>query len=231
MTTTPAAANRRWTWVLGISPVLAGLTWYFARSDLIGVLGHDGKWLIVSGPQLSGLGGFLMMFLILGIIPATLAYPLLGRPPHRLGAGIGNWRFGLPLLVVGLLVAAFLGYRSAQSPGLAEVYPLGDPSVVRHAFLLHTLGYGLFYAAFEYHYRGFLMLGLEEHIGAAQANLLQAGIATLAHLGKAPAELVALLPGSLIFGWITLRTRSIWYSFGIHWMLGVALDYYLLFGR
>jgi len=229
--TAPAVANRRWTWALGVGPVLAGLTWFFARSDLIGVLGHDGTWLVVSGPQLSGIGAFLMMFLILGVIPASLTIPLYGRRPSQLGMGIGNWRFGVPLLILGLAVAAFLGYRSAQSPDLAAVYPLGNPTLAPPVFALHVLGYGLYYAAFEFHYRGFLMLGLEDHIGAAQANLLQAGIATLAHLGKPITELAALLPGSLIFGWVTLRTRSIWYSFGIHWMLGVALDYYLLVGR
>jgi membrane protease YdiL (CAAX protease family) len=220
--------GNRWTWALGIGPILAVLTWLLARTDTIGVLGHDGAWLAVSGPRLSNLGAFLVAFVVLGIAPALLTRPVYGVAPHHLGLGVGDWRRGLPLLGVGIVAAALIGYRSAASPDLAAVYPLGSPTLAPGAFTLHVLGYGLYYASFEFEYRGFLLLGLRGHIGATQANLLQAGIATLAHLGKPHVELAAAFPASLIFGWLALRTRSIWYAFGIHWVVGVVLDYFLL---
>jgi membrane protease YdiL (CAAX protease family) len=43
--------------------------------------------------------------------------------------------------------------------------------------------------------------------------------------------LAAAFPASLIFGWIALRTGSIWYALGIHWAVGVALDWFLLSAR
>jgi membrane protease YdiL (CAAX protease family) len=71
-------------------------------------------------------------------------------------------------------------------------------------------------------------LGLEARLGAGAANVLQAGIGTMAHLGKPPVELLAAFPASLLFGLIALRTRSIWYALAIHWAVGLALDWFLV---
>jgi membrane protease YdiL (CAAX protease family) len=40
--------------------------------------------------------------------------------------------------------------------------------------------------------------------------------------------LLAVFPASLIFGYGTLRLRSIWYAVLVHWALGVSLDWFLL---
>jgi membrane protease YdiL (CAAX protease family) len=226
VTTAPAAP--RWPWAIGVSAILGALFWFFARADIIGVRGHDGYWLPVSGPAHSGIVAFLSAFVLLGVTPALLARPLLGRAPTALGLGVGDWRRGLPLLALGIVVAGVIGYRSATSPDLAAVYPMGLVTLAPAVFGLHVLGYLAYYAGFEYHYRGFLLLGLEEHLGPGPANLLQAGLATLVHLGKPPVELAAVIPASLLFGWVALRTRSIWYAVVIHGVVGIALDYFIL---
>jgi membrane protease YdiL (CAAX protease family) len=218
----------RWPWALGLSAILGALFWFFARPDTIGVLGHGGAWLPVSGPRLGGIGALLLGFALLGLVPALAAKPMLGHGPGDLGLGVGDWRRGLPLLAVGITAALAIGYRSATSPDLAAVYPLGAVSLAPTAFAAHMTAYLVYYAGFEFHYRGFLLLGLREHLGAGAANLLQAGLATLVHLGKPHVELAAVIPASLLFGWVALRTRSIWYAVAIHWVVGVALDYFLL---
>jgi membrane protease YdiL (CAAX protease family) len=43
-------------------------------------------------------------------------------------------------------------------------------------------------------------------------------------------ELAAAFPASLLFGWIVLRTRSIWYVVAIHAAVGLALDLFRLWG-
>lgn len=218
----------RWPWALGLSAILGACFWFFARPDRIGILGNGGAWLTVSGPRLSGPAAFFAGFAILGLIPALAARPLLGRSPTDLGLGLGDWRRGLPLLALGIVVGGVIGWQSATSPDLAAVYPLGGATLAPAAFAVHALAYLLYYAGFEFHYRGFLLLGLREHLGTGPANLLQASLATLVHLGKPHVELAAVIPASLLFGWVALRTRSIWYAVAIHWVVGVTLDYFLL---
>jgi membrane protease YdiL (CAAX protease family) len=222
--------SRRWPWALALGPVLPAIYWYFGRSDTIGALGHDGAWLRVTGPELNGLLSFLAAFVLLGIVPAALSRTLLGRGPRDLGAGLGNVREGLAWLAAGVPIGIAIGWSSATSPDLAAVYPLGSPELTLAAFLPHAVGYVLYYTGFEYHFRGFLLLGLERPLGPWAANVLQAGIVTLVHVGKPGVELAAAFPASLLFGWLVLRTRSIWYVVAIHAAVGLALDFFLLRG-
>ena len=224
-TTTPRG---RWVWAMALAPILPTINWYFARSDTVGVLGRGGAWERVSGPELSSLLAFAATFALLGVIPVLLARPIYGSRGRQLGLGAGNVRSGVPLLGLGVAVAIAVAYASRTSPELAAVYPLGSPSLAWRSWIPHVVGYGLYYLGFEYFFRGFVLLGLSPRIGPAVANLLQAGIVTMAHVGKPGIELAAAFPASLIFGWIALRTGSIWYAFGIHWAVGVALDWFML---
>jgi membrane protease YdiL (CAAX protease family) len=220
--------RHRWVWALALAPVLTAVHWFVARSDTIAVLGRSDDWLPVTGPRLAGLLAFLLTFVILGIVPALLTRPILGRPPQSLGLGLGRWREGLVWLAVWVPLVVAISWFSAPSPALQAVYPLGSPTLTAESFLPHIVGYLLYYIGFEYFFRGFLLLGLEDRLGGRAANLLQAGVATLFHLGKPPIELLAVYPASLIFGYGTLRLRSIWYAVLVHWVLGVSLDYFLL---
>jgi membrane protease YdiL (CAAX protease family) len=148
----------------------------------------------------------------------------------RLGLGAGQWRTGLLLALIGVPIAVLVAYGSRGSAALAAVYPLGSPSLAIGSFAPHVLGYLLYYIAYEYFFRGFMLLGLEDRLGPKAANALQAGIVTLAHLGKPPIELLAAYPASLLFGWMTLKTRAVWSAVAVHWAVGVALDYFLLAG-
>ena len=226
-----ASPRGRWVWALAVAPILPTLNWYFARQDTIGALGRGGLWQRVSGPELSGLLAFAATFVLLGVVPALLARPIYGRNSWQLGLGPGNVRTGTPLLGLGVAIAIAVAYASRTSADLAAVYPLGSPSLAWRSWVPHVLGYGLYYLGFEYFFRGFLLLGLSTRLGPRAANVLQAGIVTMAHVGKPGIELAAAFPASLLFGWLALRTGSIWYALGIHWAVGVALDYFLLAGH
>jgi uncharacterized protein len=218
----------RQVWALALGPLLPAIGWFLARPDSIVAIGRHGGWLEVTGPRLSGLAAFGATFILLGVIPIALTPWVHGRSPREIGLGLGDGRRGLALLALGIPVAAVVGILSARDPSLAVIYPLGAPGLAAVSFGPHLLGYLLYYTGFEYHFRGFLLLGLEGRLGSWGANFLQAGIATLAHLGKPPIELLAVYPASLLFGWVALRTRSIWYAVAIHWVVGVTLDYFLL---
>ncbi|HLU82138.1 MAG TPA: CPBP family glutamic-type intramembrane protease, partial [Trueperaceae bacterium] len=52
--------------------------------------------------------------------------------------------------------------------------------------------------------------------------------ATLIHVGKPLAEVIAALPASLLFGVMALRSKSILYPALLHLLIGLALDVAIL---
>jgi membrane protease YdiL (CAAX protease family) len=222
----------RWTLGFAVATALVATVWYLARPDTMGLLRATAPWFVVTEPAHSAIVAFTATLILFGVVPAALADPVLDRPAWRLGLGLGRPRRGLTLLAIGVPVAILAAYIGAQSPGIQAVYPLGGqlrPNPA--AFAVHAGGYLLYYLGFEYLFRSFLLFGTKDEIGPAAANVLQACLATAFHFGKSGLEMAAVFPASLVFGWVALYTESIWYVLGIHWVVGVAVDYFLVFGR
>ena len=227
---THATPRSRWVWAVALAPLLPAVNWVFARSDIIGVRRPGEIWFEVTGPPHTGLVAFAGTFLLLAVVPLLLTRATFGRSPRELGLGAGNVRLSLEYVALGVPIAIAFGYLTADSEALRAVYPLGTVEARFAPFALHSFGYFLYYVGFEYYFRGFLLFGLKDRLGPIPANVLQAGIVTLAHLGKPGIELAAAFPASLLFGWLTLRTGSIWPVLLIHWALGVTVDWMLVFG-
>ena len=223
--------SSRWPWAYVIATALSAAVWYLARADTLSLQRGMAGAFRVTGPALPAATAFTLTLVAMGVIPGLLARPVLGKSPLSLGLGLGDVRWLLRIFAVGFplaLVAAWVGY---QSPVRAAVYPLGgavtrDPAV----FAAHAGFYLLYYLGFEYLFRGFLLLGTKDDIGPTAANLLQACLATAFHFGKPGNEMVAAFAGSLLFGWATLRTGSIWCALIVHWVVGAGLDWLLVFG-
>lgn len=225
-------APARWPWAYAIATILVAMVWYLGRADTLALGRGDAPWLLVTGRALPASRAFAMTFVAFGLAPALLAQTVLGRSAASLGLGAGDLKATLRLLAIGAPLALAAGYVGSRSPVLAAVYPLGGalpadaPPFAQHAAL-----YLAYYLGFEYLFRGFLLLGTEAAIGPAAANVLQASLATAFHLGKPGLELASVFPASLLFGWATLRTRSIWCALAVHWVVGVSLDWFLVFAR
>lgn len=236
---TAPAPNRRLRldlprWAIGyaVATVLVATTWYVARADTMGLERTGWPWFVVSERPHEAIVAFTLTLVLFGVIPVALARPVFDRSPWELGLGLGDSWLWLKLLALGVPVGILAGYIAHRSPGIEAVYPLGgrlvaDPT----AFAVHAGGYLLYYLGFEYLFRGFLLFGTKDEIGPAAANLLQACLATAFHFGKPGLEMAAVFPASLVFGWLALATESIWCPLGIHWVVGVAVDYFLVFGR
>ncbi|HLB38406.1 MAG TPA: CPBP family intramembrane glutamic endopeptidase [Gemmatimonadales bacterium] len=224
--------GQRWAWAFGIATVLSAAVWYLARADTIALQRSTAAWFTITGRALPANTAFTLTFISFGVGPALLAQSVLGRSALSLGLRLGDARELLKLLAIGAPIALMAAYVSSRSPAIVAVYPLGgqlapDPG----AFALHAGGYLLYYLGFEYLFRGFLLLGTKDHIGPVAANLLQACLVTAFHFGKPGLEMAAVLPASLLFGWATLRTGSIWCALALHWVVGVSLDWFLVFAR
>ena len=216
-------------WLLGSGTLLLVIFHYLLRADTVGVFSPQRGWhALTHGPVPLPLH-YLAAALVLGVVPVILAKAATGKSLAQLGLGLGDWRSGLRWLAVGLPLAILAGYVGAGSAPMRAVYPLdttvgADPRVFAPYAALQFLYYG----AWEVFFRGVLLFGLADRLGRTTANLAQTGLSVTAHFGRAFSETFSALPAGLLFGWVTLRVRSIWYIAIIHWVVGISCDWFIL---
>jgi membrane protease YdiL (CAAX protease family) len=158
---------------------------------------------------------------------ALLAAPLLRMPLTRQGWAWGASGRWLPFAGLAALLAAPVLWFQASSPALAETYPWISADWLAAGpgrWALWAPAYALYYLAFEGFYRGTVLHGLRPRLGDLGANAAQAMLATLIHVGKPLAEALAAFPASLLFGWLTLRSRSLLPALLLHLAIGLILD-------
>lgn len=204
---------------------------YLARADELGVHGHDAYWFALTHAPLSPTLHFVASGVLLGVLPVLIARFLWGMSLGALGLGVGRWRVGLAWLAVGIPLAVVAGAVGAGGTAVRAVYPL-DPELTADAgrFLPHALRQVLYFGAWEVLFRGVLLFGLRGRLGDGAANLVQTALSVVAHFGRPLPETIAALPAGLLFGAIDLRIGSVWYIAAVHWLVGMSLDWWILYG-
>lgn len=233
MTTVPWSLRQEHRAVLVLVTAVLALTglYYFARPDVIGVFSPLRGWRPMTPGIRSPVLHYVLSALLLAVLPVVVVRRFGHLTLRQLGLGLGTWRQGLAWLAVGLPLAALGGRLAAAQPAMRLVYPL-DPSLsaAPGAFLPYAASAFLYYGAWEVLFRGVLLFGLATRFGPANANVTQSALAVTAHFGRALNETVSALPGSLLFGWVTLRTGSVWYAALIHWTLGMSMEWWIVSG-
>lgn len=231
MTAVTAGGPSRYRAALILVTAVLALTglYYFARPDTIGVFSPVRGWRPMTPGVRSPVAHYALSAMLLALFPVLVAR-VVGRFTLRdLGLGIGRWRQGLLWLAIGLPLAVVAGRTAAGQPAMRLVYPL-DPAVgaTPRTFLPYAACAFLYYGGWEVLFRGVLLLGLAGRFGAANANVTQSALAVTAHFGRAVNEAISALPGSLVFGLVTLRTGSVWYAALIHWTVGMSMEWWML---
>lgn len=215
--------------VLLASTLVLVAFYYLARADAVGTRHPWGGWWQVSAAALPPALHYGAAAVLLAGVPVLVARLALGLGPRRLGLGPGRWRLGLAWLGVGLPLAVAAGRLGAGSPAMAAVYPLAShlrPDAA--GFLPHALGSFLYFGAWEVFFRGFVLFGLAPRLGEGPANGIQTALSVVAHFGRPLTETLSAIPAGLLFGWIDLRVRSVWYIAIVHWAVGISVDWFLL---
>lgn len=202
--------------------------YYLGRTDTIGVFSPTRGWAPMTGHPLPSWAHFGSAALVLGVVPALAARYVLGLSWRELGLGLGNWRRGAVLLLIGVPVAVIAGRIGADNSVMRAVYPL-DPAVPESRFVAHAALQFLYFGAWEVLFRGVLLFGLARSWGGGAANVIQTALSVTAHFGRALTETFAALPAGLVFGWASLRTGSIWYIAIIHWTVGISMDWFIVY--
>lgn len=170
---------------------------------------------------------FALMFLL--PIAAFRGKPR--RPLVELGLGPpgGARALWLTLLAIPLVVGP-IAWFGAKMPEVRAEYPMLHLLGSRPDFVLaYEAAYVLlYYVAWEFFFRGYLLFTLEGEYGGFAAVLIQTISSCLVHIGKPEGEILGSIPVGILFGVIALRTRSIWPTFLLHASLGVMTDLFVL---
>src|SRR5262245_43192254 len=169
----------------------------------------------------------------LGLVPLFIVKAVLRERLADYGVGWGDLRFAfLTTLLAAPLVIA-IGYGTAQMPAFQAVYPINPAACRSDATLTwHLIGQLFWYAAWEFHFRGFLQHGIStsHHPSPALGICVQTLASTLAHFGRPSAEVFASVLAGLIWGALAWRTRSLLAGYLQHWLLGASLDFFICRG-
>lgn len=166
-------------------------------------------------------------FVLFGAVPLLLVKGVLHEQPAEYGLRVGDWRFGLPFTAALLSGFATLTFAmpSALDP-LRDVYPVDHGALDSPAFFLRhsALRLLLFYTAWEFLFRGFLLQGVRGAVSDATAVMIQTLPSALWHIGYPASEIYASVAGGLLFGWLALRTRSLLWPLLLHAGVGIITD-------
>lgn len=204
----PSPADARNSTVLGLDLPRRATVAVFAVTALI--LVDQLGWLVPGGSAAPGFAGLhpvpLSRFIAFLVVPAAIVLLVFRDDVRRYGLRLGDWRWGIGLLLAGLAVMtpiilalsgldAFRGYYGGATEPLAT-------SVANHLVELVPA---------EFLLRGFLMFALWRRIGALALVVVQVPF-VLTHLGKPDVELWSTFVGGSIFAWLDWRTGSILWS-------------------
>ena len=205
-----------------IAAALAALITVFYHSDLKRRFGDaKGMWLYFSL--------FFLFFVAMPTLIVVLVEPNPLQVLSELGVGPGNYKVGIPLLLLGLPITVLISHFAANSPGMKEWYPFSKEVCARDGtFVAYELGYILlYYSAWEFLYRGILFFPLLNGFGFLAAMAITTALSTLHHIGHPKVEIFGTVFAGIVFSIIALLTRSILYSIAIHALTGVSTDTFI----
>jgi membrane protease YdiL (CAAX protease family) len=174
---------------------------------------------------------FATAFILLGLLPLTLIVSVFREDPRKYGLCIGDWRAGMqttgllfPLIAIGLL------YPASHTAEMRDFYPFarGAGDSVLNFLLLEVPRGILFYTAWEFFFRGFMLFGLRPYVGDWLAICIQTIPSCLWHIGMPTGELLSSIAGGVLFGIMALRTGSILWPLSLHYLIGIGLDIFIV---
>jgi len=144
--------------------------------------------------------------LLFGVVPLAVVLLVFRDDPRRYGLRLGAWRWGLGLLLAGLVVMTPIIVGLSRDAAFAAYYaPFAAP--LPALLLTHALDL----APAEFLLRGFLFFTLLRRIGPLAIVVVQLPF-VFTHLGKPELELYSTLFGGAVFAWLDWRTGSILWS-------------------
>jgi membrane protease YdiL (CAAX protease family) len=175
-----------------------------------------------------GLSSLFFLFLI----PAFFIKLVFKEKLSNYGVRFADGKFGAIFILIAFPIVMFSMIPVSHDPqyqALNPMYPDAGKSIP--VFILYALIYGLYYIGWEFFFRGFMLFGLREKFGDVFTVLIQVFPSCIAHIGRPEGEMISSILAGLIFGFLALRSRSLWYVLILHWFIGLGCDILCLMAR
>jgi hypothetical protein len=146
------------------------------------------------------------------------------------GFTLGDTKAGVKWLLV-FIPIFILGPLLAAKGGTGDYYTfLTEPAWLKPLHVaIHCVSFMGFAFGFEFLFRGFVLFGLNRHMGNTTkskwiAVLLTGGLAALFVIGQPLMFIVSAFFSTLVLGFLNFRLKSFVYVMFIHWNLGIWTD-------
>jgi membrane protease YdiL (CAAX protease family) len=199
----------------------------------IGLLYLNGGWTVFHSPYpMSFMEYYLTNDIGLFLIP-VIVITLLGRNLADFGVrACGRKHAFFAVLVGGLFFPVVL--MTAKAPEFQSYYlqamrqsgAVADSPIAINVFGLikHLLILASYMFAWEWFFRGFLLMAIKRVSGSVVAVIAQAVLFTIMHFGKPTIEVVSSFFGAVLLGIWALRSRSVIPCFIVHALLTTLND-------
>ncbi|MHA1519782.1 MAG: CPBP family glutamic-type intramembrane protease [Promethearchaeota archaeon] len=190
--------------------------------------------------------GFGGTFLSLFLIPVIFIKKWdRGTRFSQLGSQIGKKKIGIYFVILALLCIPLL-YLGSANANLIQTYPLSKNSLQSWPFFIfYEICYiFLYYVPYEFFFRGVLHFSLSKSNSSEnpsenptensnlnlkswklwRAILYVTALTTLLHITKPITEIIGAIIAGILFGLITEKTKSWYWVFFLHIIIGVSTD-------
>ncbi len=171
-------------------------------------------------------------FILLFVIPALTVKYVLKEKITDYGVKFADAKFGLLVLIIAYPIILVTMIPVGQNPlyrALNPMYPDAGKSVP--VFIMYAFVYLLYYIGWEFFFRGFMLFGLREKFGDFFAVMIQTVPSVIAHIGRPESEMFSSIIAGIAFGYLVLKSRSLWYVIILHWFIGLGCDLICIMAR
>jgi len=157
--------------------------------------------------RLAVIGSLVSTVVLLALVPLAVVHFGFRDRVADYGVRLGDIRFAVISSVLATPLVIAIGYVTAQMPAFQAVYPINPPARnSMSALAWHLAGQVLWYASWEFHFRGFIQQTIGKSSGIPTAICVQTLVSVLAHFGKPASELFAAILAGLLWGVLAWRT-------------------------
>ena len=215
------------SFILFLIPILLTLWVYFGKqADFTQLFkGFQGRW---NQDFYATLYEYLTAFLLMFWVPFFVIRMVFKRTLKEYGFQWGDIRYGLRFIAIAFPFLLWSVYVGSSHSSIQTEYPLSKSTMSHlYLFIIIEIFYLIYYVGWEFLFRGFMLFGLEKRYGAITAILIQTIPSAIVHIGKPVSESFGAIFAGLVFGYLAIRTRSIFYPLLLHAIVGIGTDIFV----